>query len=240
MDTARKLLLWLVQTYIKEMVWKWVVFLSATVGAVMMDWLESFPWGFIGNFFLLAFTFFVCLVAYDQLGRLYRTWRSGQPHGAIQTDLTLPEPKSTPRKPAVSVIGADVAAAQQKAKERRDHLWRRWEDDPKNGRKAARLMLEIDLKEAKEIYRDFAPWDDDPNMLKDDTKLYRWAVSYAWVCRLALAGECSLVKGILEEADFSTAYWDNSAGCQDSKIDKQTFFTDPGGQKAFDDWIEKR
>ena len=135
---------------------------------------------------------------------------------------TEPEPEATTTK--------------RKAEEREQRLWRQWEADRGNGRLAARLMLEVDLGNAEEIYRDFMPFDDDPHHLDDATKCYRWAVSYAWACRLALAGEFDRVDNILEEAGFSAGYWDKSVRCQDSKADEQKFFVEPGGADAMARW----
>ena len=91
----------------------------------------------------------------------------------------------------------------RKAEERQKRLRRYWEVDPKNGRKAARLMLVVDREDAEDIYRTFAPWNDDPEMNRDSTKFYRWAVSFAWAYHLELAGEPDQVKQIMEEAGFA-------------------------------------
>lgn len=120
-----------------------------------------------------------------------------------------------------------AAGEKRKAEERQKHLRRYWEADPKNGRKAARLMLVVDREDAEDIYREFAPWDDDPEMTRDSTKLYRWAVSFAWAYHLDLAGESDQVKNIMEEAGYSVGYWDKSAHCRDSQTDLQEFYVEP-------------
>ena len=131
----------------------------------------------------------------------------------------------------------EVIERQKQIDERRERLWRQWEADRRDGRKAARLMMVVSRDEAEEIYQDFRPFDEeDPQRIYHISKCYQWAVGYAWACRLALADEFAGVGEILQETDLCAGFWDKSDRQRDSEEDKQKFFIEPGGQEAFNRW----
>ena len=99
----------------------------------------------------------------------------------------------------------------------------------------------MDRKDTEAIYQDFRPFDYEHRRIDDATKCYRWAVGYAWACRLALAGEFDRVEEILHKAGFCAGFWDKSVRQRDSTDDEHKFFVEPGGVAAMARWraVEK-
>lgn len=208
MDRIIRFLKWLARTCIQEVVGRWAVLLAGSVGVAVTSWFESLSWGSIGETVLFAFVVFWFYVAVDRALQSYRTWRKRQQETATPDLETLER--------------------QRKAEERQKNLRRYWEADPKNGRKAARLMLVVDREHAEDIYREFAPLDDAPEISEEHSeKLYSWAVSYAWAYHLTIAGESDQADHILGEAEYSAGFWDKSYRCEDSENDKQIFYVEP-------------